>query len=768
MRRKYDQAMGPKGSMRRRTRSLLLLAAGVVVMIFYVAGASGTLSGSSFSAENGSLDPTAPATHDWNKPVEPISCPAVAPGSGTNCGLDLVKSSSDNALGQGSKEDATTVQIVNGSIPPSKDDLSRFYLNHEKVGSTDFLYLAWERSNLLGSAHLDFELNKNPVGLTASTPPGTITLNRTDGDKLIDFDFGGSGVPVLDIRTWKTTGTNATADCEASNTYPCWSKGTVLPAGVAESSVNCSPVQDNNPPNAPFMLAGDSKNGCSSTFGEAAINLEAAGIFSGGTCTSFADAWVKSRSSGNSFGSELKDFIAPIPTTISNCGTIIIKKVTVPSPDATNTSFSFTPAGAIGTTGFNLHNGEMQTYTGVQAGSSSSVNETVPAGWTLTSATCDNGNDPKTSITVTVNGTTTCTFTNTAKAKIIVKKVTVPSPSTQSFSFTASYNASGFSLQDGGSNDSGFLAPGSGYSVAETPVTGWDLTSSTCDNGNSPSSINLNPGDVVTCTFTNTQRGTIVIKKVTVPSPDPTGSTFTFTPGGQIGTTSFGLQNGGSKTYLNIKPGAANASSVAETVPAQFNLTSKTCDNGDPVTAITVAPGGTTTCTFTNTLKFGALKITKQSIKSGNAGLAGATFAVSGPNNYSTTLTSGADGTVCVDGLLSGSYSVQETAAPPGYTLDNPVPVSVTVDPNGAKCTDNPYVGNSTTFTDTPKTNLLVKVTSQDSGPGGSSSTITCTADATSGSIGNSPQTGGPANPVEVDANGLSPGDYTCKVHIDP
>jgi hypothetical protein len=60
-------------------------------------------------------------------------------------------------------------------------------------------------------------------------------------------------------------------------------------------------------------------------------------------------------------------------------------------------------------------------------------------------------------------------------------------------------------------------------------------------------------------------------------------------------------------------------------------------------------------------------------------------------------------------------------------------------------------------------------VASQDTGPGGSNSTITCTKDGTGPppvGIGNSPQ--GPSNSATVTANGLAPGDYTCKVNIDP
>ena len=74
-------------------------------------------------------------------------------------------------------------------------------------------------------------------------------------------------------------------------------------------------------------------------------------------------------------------------------------------------------------------------------------------------------------------------------------------------------------------NNSGGLLAGT-YSVSEAAVAGWDLTSATCDDGSPVGAISLQPGEVITCTFTNTQRGHILIDKVTDPSGDP--ATFEF------------------------------------------------------------------------------------------------------------------------------------------------------------------------------------------------------------------------------------------------
>jgi Prealbumin-like fold domain len=265
--------------------------------------------------------------------------------------------------------------------------------------------------------------------------------------------------------------------------------------------------------------------------------------------------------------------------------------------------------------------------------------------------------------------------------------------------------------------------------------------------------------------------GTLIVKKVTDPSPDPTNTSFSFTVDGPAtqpaGTTlpkTFSLLNGQSNPTTVF---AGNTYSAAETVPANWTLTSASCDNGSgtlsgsTISSISVAADEVVTCTFNDKLLLGALKIIKVSSKPAATPLAGAVFSITGPNSFSSTQTTGSDGTACVDHLPFGTYSVQETAAPPGYAIDDSTARSVPVGTNST-CGD----GHEATFsaTDTPLTDLTITVQSQVAG--GTLSTITCTADATSTGIGNSPQ--GPSGTVNVTANGLRPGDYTCRVHVDP
>lgn len=177
--------------------------------------------------------------------------------------------------------------------------------------------------------------------------------------------------------------------------------------------------------------------------------------------------------------------------------------------------------------------------------------------------------------------------------------------------------------------------------------------------------------------------------------------------------------------------------------------------------SIVLKPDDKVDCTYTNTLQRGAIKITKISSKAAATPLAGATFSITGPNSYSNSVQTVADGTACVDNLPLGSYTVTETAPPSGYAIDNPNPVSVSVDHNASCSSGTPNA--PLPFTDTPLTDLSVHAKSEASG--GTQSTITC-VDSSNANIGNSPQ--GPSDPADVAADGLKPGTYTCTVVVDP
>lgn len=230
------------------------------------------------------------------------------------------------------------------------------------------------------------------------------------------------------------------------------------------------------------------------------------------------------------------------------------------------------------------------------------------------------------------------------------------------------------------SNDSGFLNPGS-YSVSETPTPDWDLTSATCDNSNAPGAITLAAGQTVTCTFTNTQRGKIIVKKVTNPTGAAGSFTFTGDASGPIG-------DGGAITVSSLQPGTYT-STEADPTPS-FDLTAIGCDDGSSATPSTgsiatrtatfkVDPGETVTCTFTNTQR-GHIVVVKKTNPVGSPQAFMFTPSYNGGTTFALT-----DGQSNDSGpLVPGGYSVTETV-PAGWdrtsaacdNLDSPSSVTL-------------------------------------------------------------------------------------------
>jgi hypothetical protein len=284
-----------------------LAGAAAAALVVSIAGPGlANLAGSPFDAGDGNLVLN-DETQDW------VNAPNLA------VGLDLPTGQQDDSLGQGTKEDTAVPSVVDGSIPNNKSDLTRFYVANQLVATKQFLYLAWERvQEPTGTTNMDFEFNKS----TTLSSNG-VTPVRSAGDVLIKYDLSQGGTnPSLGLHRWVTTGSPA-AVCEASNTVPCWGKLQAL-TGNFEGSINSAPVVDPIAPDNPRTLS-------TRTFGEAAINLTDSGILPPNQCEGFSGAYLKSRSS-DSFTAAVKDFIAPIPVSIRNCGEIRIDKVTDPTP----------------------------------------------------------------------------------------------------------------------------------------------------------------------------------------------------------------------------------------------------------------------------------------------------------------------------------------------------------------------------------------------------------------------------------------------------
>jgi hypothetical protein len=275
-----------KNAPRAKTRWFTVGFVVAAMMLLFASVTFGNLVGSTFEGNDGNLLVTTAGNTDW------VNAP------NRNEFIDLPSGTGDNSLGQGAKESISCPTVVSGSIPPNKSDLTRFYVASETGANGHFyLYLAWERSNILGNANMDFEFNQS----TTLCANSNLIPTRTAGDLLILYDFvNGGGNPVLSVREW---------------TGSAWGPAASV---VSEAKVNDVTVTDPIAPDAPRSLP-------ALTFGEAALDLTASNIIGVGECAPFASAYLKSRSAA-SFPAELKDFIAPHATSLSNCGAVAITK----------------------------------------------------------------------------------------------------------------------------------------------------------------------------------------------------------------------------------------------------------------------------------------------------------------------------------------------------------------------------------------------------------------------------------------------------------
>ncbi len=338
-------------------------------------------------------------------------------------------------------------------------------------------------------------------------------------------------------------------------------------------------------------------------------------------------------------------------------GAIIVQKVTQ-GPDG---QFDFTGSQAfsITTTGGNGQN--TAAYASVAPGNYT-ITETVPAGWQLTSLSCSDGSPTdlgaKTaSVGVSAGEIVTCTFTDTKLASLTIVKQAVPhvpQPNTPAFAFTATGTGllPTFNLADDGTNPNSItfpnLLPGGAYTVAETALANWPLTSLTCSDQGDPNAgnrtainlgtrsivPNLQPGEALTCVFTNARNdnGTIAVTKTTVggfgafqytnsggsPGSATNPDAFTITTVSPNPTAAQSLSGLPAGTYT-ITETAQSGWDLAPLVgkclvTSGSNTTFSYAAAGNAVT-ITLASTGdsvdSVACQFTNT-KRGSITITKE------------------------------------------------------------------------------------------------------------------------------------------------------------
>jgi hypothetical protein len=450
-----ERVLGPTGGRRRKRLAILLPFLALAALILAIGASAGTVGiNAGFEDDDGNLiDNTGTGINagiDWNSfdPVTWSPTPTTTPTRTadktsltpwTFKGLeDWDNSTADSAFAGGTKQ-ADDCAVIITQKADNKADLKRVYVASETATSGPaaghvFLMLGWVRiaqNTTSPSAHIAFEFNQNSGPCPADNKNHDGLHPRSianGGDLLVLYDFeGGSEAPVISISRWTSSG---------------WTAPVALTAGQAEAKVNTeSSVLDALATPALNAGAGTSVDATLGIkeFGEAGIDLTAANVFPATptSCLSFGSVFGVSRTSGNSDTAQMKDIVGPGNINISNCGSVVVKKVTkdvsgnVITNDATEFTFSttvHTQPGSNAVANFNLTGrpapatpSDTKTISDVKAETARSVTEVLPAPspYALVDILCTGGSNISYSLgtgvanfDIAAGQTVTCTFTN--------------------------------------------------------------------------------------------------------------------------------------------------------------------------------------------------------------------------------------------------------------------------------------------------------------------------------------------------------------------
>ncbi|UOQ88189.1 LPXTG cell wall anchor domain-containing protein [Agromyces endophyticus] len=469
------------------------------------------------------------------------------------------------------------------------------------------LYMYWTR--LTGNGDMStFETLEGPEA------------GRCD-DFLVEFNYDSTNnATTAYVLKWTPTSGDACADPDGAGS---WSNtGAVLDFTAAVGQRTEGPAPTPGDPG---------------TFGEIAVDLSAAGLFSPDTCTGFATGTGFSRT-GNAEGAQIQDYIVPQnPLVITNCGALSITKLSDPPAITSTDQFDYTVERAGGgdiypdqtTIDESLRIGETDVWPDVLAGEDYTLSEVIgdDVPWELLSMSCQIDDriivldSPDDVFPVEANNVTACKIVNTT-SWVTVEKQTLPDGAPDTFGFTVGDTA--VQLTDGQTSAPIYFRPGTQVAVDETDLPeGWNLTDVTCTPEGTDTAtgatVTTVAGEGVNCVFTNTQNGSIQVHKVV---DGQEGAVFSYTGSWLDDPSTFEIDatdgSGDSEVY-SVEPGTYD---LSEAALEGYDTTGLVCVDPDQGTAadltdytavLDVDPGEFVECTYTNTQR-GEIRVDKETI----------------------------------------------------------------------------------------------------------------------------------------------------------
>ena len=409
----------------------------------------------------------------------------------------------------------------------------------------------------------------------------------------------------------------------------------------------------------------------------------------------------------------MKDFIAPQPVNIANCGSVIIRKQTDPdeNPNATNFSFESTlvadPADATAAS-FTLQDDGSKTVSNVVADTGYTVEEVnlAATGYVLSGIDCSASSTGSTYTTDVANQTVTfdvavgktidCTFTNTRLPKVKLVKDLIPAADAGTFNLDISQGgskASASAIGDGGAAPaSGFVTVAAGsVTVSETAAGTTALadyaksiacTGKTGNTGQASYTFNIANGEEVTCTITNTRLPKVKLVKDLIPAADAGTFNLDISQGGSKASAS-AIGDGGAAPASGFVTVAAGSVTVSETAAGTTALadyaksiacTGKTGNTGQASYTFNIANGEEVTCTITNTRRTFTVVAYVCETTGGTATLYGSSVTLPNPGGTQKATQSSLPSGVSADtlcglaanypGLSSGDHTAKVSITP--------------------------------------------------------------------------------------------------------
>jgi len=293
-------------------------------------------------------------------------------------------------------------------------------------------------------------------------------------------------------------------------------------------------------------------------------------------------------------------------------GTIIIDVRTEPADQAGTFSYTGVPSGTISTDNtLVVTDLEPGTYTTTQVDPAPDFDISAVSCAEDMDAPAPSQGDPGTRtavINLDAGEIVRCTFTNTQRATAVIVVETEPEGAAGQFRFTGVPTGT---IPAGGTLVTAELPPGTYTSTEADPNPLFDLTSVSCDDSGSDTAssgdpttrsaiFNLDPGEMVTCVYVNTRRGTAIVAVDAGDSSSDTSFQFTGVPSGTIAA-------GGTLVAVDLTPGTYTSTAVEP--PPELSFAEVVCDDyeagasssGDPVTRsaiFNIDAGETVTCTY--------------------------------------------------------------------------------------------------------------------------------------------------------------------------